>query len=144
MRAFKDCNVKVDVALACLDNRWSLRGSVERATDGPMVLMYSLIRFRVFRVVNRKVNSSSMRHCEQVRMRMSSGRLTRERAASVCRCAALRRGNDGIANLGDKSSWRNRNDARRNYGGSVAREWAWYEAEASMFSSDGSMTPREL
>jgi hypothetical protein len=90
MRAFRERNVNGD---ACFDSKWSLKGKVERATHGPIVAMYSSMRSRVFGVVSRKAKISSMRHCEQMRIRMSSGRCVRE--VGAC-CGGLRRVNDTI------------------------------------------------
>lgn len=54
------------------------------------------MRLRVVELVNRRVKISSMRHCEQMRMRMSSGRSMREVDATVGCCDAFRRVNDNI------------------------------------------------
>jgi hypothetical protein len=96
MRAFSDRNVS-GVVFACVLSKCSQCGNVERATEGPMCVMYSSIRFRIFAQDNRKVKSSSMRHCEQMRIRTSSGRSISELSGPVRGRGGFRKTDDSIS-----------------------------------------------
>jgi hypothetical protein len=96
MRAFSDRKVYGEFAFACLLSKCSQCGNVDRATDGPIVVMYSSIMFLSFAHVNRKVSSSSMRHCEQIRIRISSGRSISELSGPARGRGGFRKCNDGI------------------------------------------------